>query len=205
MHSVAIEPANLERFSWADLFGPTRAALPIEVEIGTGKAAFLLRRARAEPERNFLGIEWANEFYKFAVDRVQRWGVTNVRMLRTDASRLIRETCPRNSLAALHVFHPDPWPKRRHHRRRLFQPAFVDAAASCLVTGGRLAVQTDHAEYFEQIRALLTNHPQLRETPFDDPRFGTESTGLATNFEIKYLREGRKMYRIAVVKVGKVE
>ncbi len=192
---VAVELAVLKDFSWAALFA--RPA-PVEVEIGTGKAAFLLRRARARPERNFLGIEWANEYYRFAVDRMERWKVPNVRLLRSDGSHFLRIVCPRESLTALHVYHPDPWPKRRHWKRRFFQPPLVDAAVQCLVHGGHWAVQTDHAEYFEIIRNLLLSHAELYETPFDDPEFGVEAARVATNFEIKYLKEGRKLHQLAV-------
>jgi tRNA (guanine-N7-)-methyltransferase len=192
---IAVELAVLKDFSWAALFA---RAGPIEVEIGTGKAGFLLRRARARPERNFLGIEWANEYYRFAVDRMERWQIANVRLLRSDGSHFIRIVCPRESLTALHVYHPDPWPKRRHWKRRLFQPAFVHAAVQCLVHGEHWAVQTDHAEYFEIIRGLLLAHPELYETPFDDPEFGVEAARVATNFEIKYLKEGRKLHQLAV-------
>jgi tRNA (guanine-N7-)-methyltransferase len=197
--AVPIELHELERFAWAACFGDQR---PVELEIGTGKAGFLLRRARAVPEHNFLGIEWAAEFYRYAVDRMQRWKVPNVRLLRTDASHFVRHVCPRASLTALHVYHPDPWPKRRHWKRRLFQPAFVDAAVACLVPGGHWAVQTDHAEYFAVLAPLLRSHPELVETPFDDPRFGVEAARVATNFEIKYLREGRRIYQIAMKRRG---
>jgi tRNA (guanine-N7-)-methyltransferase len=192
---VLVQLAELEHFSWPACFGDDR---PVELEIGTGKAAFLLRRARAVPEHNFLGLEWAGEFYRYAVDRMQRWKMPNVRLLRSDASHFVRFTCPRTSLTALHVYHPDPWPKRRHWKRRLFQPAFVDAAVECLVPGGHWAVQTDHAEYFEVIATLLRAHAGLVEVPFDDPRFGVESARVTTNFETKYLREGRQIYQIAV-------
>jgi tRNA (guanine-N7-)-methyltransferase len=192
---VAVELAELEHFSWSALFG---RAQPVELEIGTGKAAFLLRRAQARLERDFLGIEWASEFYRFAVDRMERWQVPNVRLLRTDASHFVRFVCPRESLTALHVYHPDPWPKHRHHKRRLFQPPFVEAAVVCLLHGGHWAVQTDHAEYFEIIRPLLLSHPELYEVPFDDPEFGVEAARVATNFEVKYLREGRRIYQLAV-------
>jgi len=192
---IAVELAELEDFSWERLFAKSR---PIELEIGIGKASFLLRRAKACPDRDFLGIEWAGEYYRYAVDRMERWKMANVRILRTDASHFIRTVCPRASLAALHVYHPDPWPKKRHHKRRLFQAAFVNAAVDCLLPGGHWAVQTDHAEYFEIIRPLLLGHPELVETAFDEPEFGVESARLATNFEIKYLKEGRSIYQMAV-------
>ena len=191
---VAVDLAELEGLSWEELFGTAR---PVELEIGSGKAGFLLKRAQTYPERNFLGIEWASKFYRFAVDRMQRWRVENVRLLRTDAAHFVRVVCPRSSLMALHVYHPDPWPKARHHKRRLIQPAFVDAAVDCLIPGGRWAVQTDHAEYFETIQHLLRHHPGLEEIPFDDPDFGVSEARVETNYEIKYMREGRPIYQIA--------
>jgi tRNA (guanine-N7-)-methyltransferase len=194
---IAVDPTFPDGVDWARLFDNDR---PVELEIGSGKGGFLLRRARARPDRNFFGIEWANKFYKFALDRMQRWGVTNVRLVRADASHFIQRLCPRASLTALHVYHPDPWPKKRHHRRRLIQPAFVEAAVDCLLPGGRWAVQTDHAEYFAVMRTLLVNHPRLREAPFDDAEFGVEGSRVETNFEIKYVREGRAIYQMAVEK-----
>lgn len=193
--SVAVSLHELSGMTWPGLFGNDH---PVELEIGAGKGTFLLRRARQHPERNFLGIEWANQIYRYAVDRMQRWRVSNVRILRTDADHFIRVVCPRGSLTALHVYHPDPWPKKRHHKRRLFKPAFVAAAVQCLVPGGRWAVQTDHAEYFEQIAALLRGHAGLIEVPFDDPDYGVDSARVATNYEVKYLREGRQIYQLAM-------
>lgn len=192
---IAVSPQELETVCWRQLFGNDH---PVELEIGSGKGTFLLRRAKAEPGRNFLGIEWANEFYKFAVDRMQRWRIPNVRIARADASIFVRQHCPRESLHMLHVYHPDPWPKTRHHKRRLFQHAFVDAAVQCLVPGGRWAVQTDHAAYFEIIRDLLTRHPALETVSFHDPASGTLDDGVATNFEIKYRKQGRSIYQLAV-------
>lgn len=197
---IAVAPEALENLDWRELFGNDH---PVEVELGTGKGGFLLRRALTCPERNLLGVEWANRYFRFAADRLRRHGVTNARMVRTDAAHFIRVLCPRDSIQVLHVYHPDPWPKKRHHKRRLFQKPFVDAAVACLVPGGRWAVQTDHAEYFGVIRELLLGHPELDETPFDDPGFGVDAGSMATNFEIKYAREGRGFYRIAVVRRGR--
>jgi tRNA (guanine-N7-)-methyltransferase len=197
---VSVPLDVIESLEWSALFGNDR---PVEVEIGCGKGGFLLNRARAHPEINLLGIEWANEFYRYAVDRICRWAIPNVRILRTDASYFVRKKCPRESLSALHVYHPDPWPKRRHWKRRLIQKPFVDAAADCLIDGGRWAVQTDHAEYFEQIRALLLAHPSLAETTFEDEAFGVEEDRLGTNYEAKYLAEGRSIFRVAVARVAR--
>lgn len=193
--NIAIRPEDLDNLRWPALFQNEN---PVEVEIGCGKAGFLLRRAQSHPEINFLGIEWANEFFHYAVDRMLRWKVSNVRIVRTDASQFVRLQCPRDSLSVLHIYHPDPWPKKRHHRRRLFQPPFVSAAAACLKPGGRLAIQTDHAEYFEIIAALVRAEPSLEPIEFCDPAFGVQDERIATNFETKYLKEGRAIYRIAL-------
>ena len=173
----------------------------VELEIGCGKGGFLLRRAQEHPDKRLIGIEWASKFFRYAADRMARWGVGNVRILRTDAADFVKHHLPPVCLTALHVYHPDPWPKKRHHKRRLIQPPFVDAAVRALVPGGRWAVQTDHADYFEQICGCLLAHKELREIPFSNPEFGIENETTNTNFEIKYRRENRVFYRLAVTKV----
>ncbi len=263
--------------SWSELFGNDH---PVELEIGVGKGNFLVRRAMAHPERNFFGIEWANEFYKIALDRIERRGLSNARVIRADARQFMLDLCPRDSLLCLHIYHPDPWPKKRHNRRRLIQAPFLECAVERLLppghatigalpptpglpsgeaVGGRLAIQTDHAEYFEQIRAVIAAQPRLRAVEFNDPAWlagvpefalrdeggegrvrtsgevrvqsvelktdpgaasrdeGAEcdsshsqlctrnsklAFGAATNFEIKYRREGRPIYQLACVRVG---
>ena len=171
---------------------------PVELEIGCGKGGFMLRTARAHPERNFLGIEWANKFCQYCADRMVRWGVTNVRMMRTDAKLFVIHRLADASLSAIHIYHPDPWPKKRHHKRRHFTPDFMSSVVRVLVPGGRLAVQTDHADYFEQMSGAILARPELEQIAFDDPAFGTVGERTETNYEIKYLREGRQIYRMAV-------
>ena len=196
--TIALLPESLpEVVDFADVFGNGH---PVELEIGCGKAGFLLRQAQAHPERNYLGIEWANEFYKFAADRMARWGLTNVRIMRTDARQFVIDRLPDACLSVLHVYHPDPWPKKRHHKRRLFNTRFVDAAIRVLVPGGRWSIQTDHAEYFETMQALTSGRVELSEAPFLDTDAGIPEEGVATNFEIKYRKEGRVIYRLAYVK-----
>jgi tRNA (guanine-N7-)-methyltransferase len=147
-------------------------------------------------------VEWANSFYRYAADRMVRWRVSNVRLMRTDARHLVIHHLPPGCLTILHIYHPDPWPKKRHHKRRLIQPPFVAAAVDALVPGGRIAIQTDYADYFEQIRRVLGAEPRLSEVPFDIPEAGVVEGRVETNYEIKYLREGRSIHQIAVVKVA---
>jgi tRNA (guanine-N7-)-methyltransferase len=172
----------------------------VELEIGCGKGGFLLRRATEFPDRRFVGIEWANKFYKFAADRMARWHITNVRILRTDAEVFVKRHLAPDSLSALHIYHPDPWPKKRHHKRRLIQAEFVESAIRTLTTGARWSVQTDHEEYFDQIQHLLRNHNRLGEVPFESDDASIIDGKVQTNFEVKYRREGRPIYRLACIK-----
>lgn len=173
---------------------------PFELEIGCGKGRFLLQRARHRPDVRFLGIEWARKIFLYAADRMARWGLTNVRLMRTDASHFVMRQLPPACLSALHVYHPDPWPKKRHHKRRLFQPAFIEAAIRCTAPGGRWLIQTDHEEYFTWIRRLLDARPEMRERAFEDEAFGAGSDWAGTNFEVKYVAEGRPIHRLAYEK-----
>ncbi len=186
-------PASPKTICPRELFGNDR---PIELEIGTGKGGFLLQQARDHEDRNYLGIEWANKYFKLAADRMARWGVGNVRMIRCDAKVFVMRCLSEASITALHVHHPDPWPKKRHHRRRLFDAAFVDAAAKALADGGVLDVQTDHAEYFEQIQSVLRAQPDLEETLFARQNQDESDAVFETIFQIKYQREGREIYRL---------
>jgi len=173
----------------------------VEMEIGCGKGGFLLRRARECPHRGFVGIEWANKIFRYAADRMARWGLENVRIMRTDARHLVTHQMAPGCLEALHVYHPDPWPKKRHHKRRLFSEAFVERVVAVLRPEARWAIQTDHAEYFQWIRQRVDPRPELLEIPYDDPGFGIVNEEAGTNFEIKYLREGRPIYRVAYRRV----
>ncbi len=190
-------PGQLIRF--AEVFGNER---PVELEIGCGKGGFLLRQARENPHRNYFGIEWANKYYRYASDRIVRWGVQNVRLMRTDARYFMIHQVPSESLAALHIYHPDPWPKKRHHKRRLFQPEFVAAAVRSLQPGAKWAIQTDHAEYFGLICALLRARPELRPVDFAVDGSSDCQRAPETNYEVKYQREGRKIFRLVFIRLA---
>lgn len=175
---------------------------PLELEIGSGKGGFLLSRARANPHIRFLGIEWANKYYRYSADRMSRWNVSNVRIMRTDAKRFVLHHLPPDCVSVLHLYHPDPWPKKRHHKRRLVQPDFVEATVRALVPGGQCRIQTDHEEYFRHIRTLLDSRSELLAIPWEE-RIGVSVDGWAgTNFEIKYVREGRRIFRVAYALTG---
>lgn len=198
VENIILEPPAegviVEPMSWFDTPGP------FELEIGCGKGGFLLHRARAHPNLRLLGIEWANKYFQFAADRMARWQITNVRIMRTDARHFVMRHLPAACVSVLHLYHPDPWPKKRHHKRRLVQPDFADAVFRVLVPDGRWLIQSDHDEYFAQIRSVVGSRVQFSEIPWGQAAGDTSSDWAGTNYEIKYTREGRMIHRLAYCK-----
>jgi tRNA (guanine-N7-)-methyltransferase len=197
--SVALRLEDLDdKMDFVRIFGRPG---PIHIEIGTGKGTFLLNEARAEPGISFLGIERANKYYRYAVDRIGRWNVTNVRIIRVDAADVLANFVPDSSVDCFHIYFPDPWPKRRHHKRRFFNEGNLDQLLRCLKRQGRLKVATDHAEYFQQMEELISarcsNIQQIEFLPAAAAAPG-ELTG--TNYERKYINDQRSIYTIAARK-----
>ena len=181
------------------LFGDDR---PVELEVGVGKGRFILLAASARPEVNFLGVERAKRFYDRALDRVAKRSLANVRLLLADATALIADRLATACLAGCHIYFPDPWPKKRHHKRRLFQTETPARLARLLRPGGLLRVVTDHTDYAHLIRDLVDAHSEFEDAGADSglwelPGMGDYTTLGITNFEIKYRREGRPIHRFA--------
>ena len=197
--SVALKPENLDgKIDFVRVFGRVG---PVHIEIGTGKGTFLLNQARAQPGNNFLGIEWARKYYRYSVDRIGRWGLTNVRIIRTDAATFLADFIPDNSVECFHIYFPDPWPKKRHHKRRFICPANLEHLVRCLKTGGQLKIATDHADYFEVTKTVLAaRNEKLQEIDFLPTAGAEASEWVGTNFERKYLKDQRPIYTLAVKK-----
>jgi tRNA (guanine-N7-)-methyltransferase len=193
---VVLSPEDLGGpIDFARVFGRSG---PVHIEVGAGKATFLVAQAKAHPEIDFLGIEWARKFYRHAVDRIGRWGLRNVRLLRTDAATFLRDCVPDASVDCFHVYFPDPWPKKRHHKRRFLQSDNIEILLRCLKPGGEIRIATDHAEYFEQIRAVMAAHAdRLEEIEFERPAGAREGESTGTNYERKYVEQSRPIYTAA--------
>jgi tRNA (guanine-N7-)-methyltransferase len=165
---------------------------PLEVEVGSGKALFLIEAARRSPAHDFLGLELSLAYYRICRERVGRLGARNVRVLRADGRRFVERALGPASVRAFHVYFPDPWPKSRHQRRRLFDPETVDLVLGSLAPGGRLWFATDFLEYGEKVAALLAGYPGLAT----ERLAGLWPEGPRTNYEAKYEAEGRPVLRL---------
>jgi tRNA (guanine-N7-)-methyltransferase len=160
---------------------------PVEMEIGVGKGRFLLNAAAARRDRDFFGLEIEAEYAAIVRVKAERAGLANLRVERLDGKAFVHARLAPGSLSALHVYFPDPWPKKRHHKRRLVDPAWAAAAARALAPGSVLRVASDHAEYWSVIDAVLSAEPLFRKLTEEEA--GEWSTG--TNYELKFVKTGR--------------
>ena len=201
-HELIVEPIGLDPdklpkpLVWRELFGNDHS---VELEIGSGKGTFLTEQATARPEVNFFGIEWARWYWRYASDRLRRHNCLNSRTVRAEASFFLTEFVQDASLSVLHVYFPDPWPKARHHKRRLIADPFLRQVERTLIPGGRLQIVTDHQEYFEQIEAVV-RRSKLSIIDYNRPGSAADGEFVGTNFERKYRREGRPFHALAATK-----
>lgn len=186
---------------WLEVFGNDR---PVELEVGSGKGLFLVNAATARPDHNFLGIELAKKYAYKSAERIAKLSLTNVRVYPGDGCQLLAEFVPEGSLAAVHVYFPDPWWKRRHKKRRVFTESFVASVQRGLRTGGELQLATDVEEYFTVMRHLVSQFDQFVEQPLPEPQEPTHGFDYLTNFERKYRIEGRPIHRAWYRKRGDV-
>ena len=162
-------------------------AAPLILEIGSGMGESTAALAAAEPDVDHLAVEVFEPGIAALLMRATE--LTNLVVLRGDAVTLLSEKVPEASLAGIRIFFPDPWPKRRHHKRRLVQPAFVALAATRLQPGGTLHMATDWADYAEQMRAVADAEPRLVGGEVPRPPWRP-----VTKFEARARAEGRDVH-----------
>jgi tRNA (guanine-N7-)-methyltransferase len=163
---------------------------PLELDIGCGKGRFLLARAAANPEINYIGIDRMTGRIHKVDRRIARAELTNVRILHTEAAAAVQHLFPQSSVSAAYVFFPDPWPKRRHHRRRLFGSDFMDSLHRLLKADAVLHVATDHTDYFAHIAKVITADPRFEPSEVIELREEER-----TDFEIIFLGNGEEISR----------
>lgn len=201
---------------------------PFEIEIGSGKGTFLVQQAMLQPEVNFLGIEWAREFAWYTADRVRRRRarglLANVRVLNADATSFIRWRVPAGIVRVVHLYFSDPWPKTRHHKKRVVQDRFLGEVWRVLAPGGELRVVTDHDELwawdlehfgrwtgprgwellgeYAVDRSGAAGVGPYSQVGFDRPQSAGAGELVGTNFERKFRRAGSGFHAAVLRRAG---
>lgn len=174
------------------LFGRTA---PLEVEVGSGKGLFMASASTANPDHDFLGIEIATKYARFAAARIAKQGLKNAVMVHGDAQPIFADLLPDASLAAVHVYFPDPWWKKRHEKRRVLNERFVKLVELKLVPGGSLHYWTDVRERFDETLELLAAQTTL-EGPLEvAERAAEHELDYRTHFERRMRLNELPVYR----------
>jgi tRNA (guanine-N7-)-methyltransferase len=163
---------------------------PVVVEIGSGKGRFLIGSAVERPDRNFIGIEKSLHYHRVIRERVAKRNLTNVRLINHDAFLVMQKMFANASVAEIHIYFPDPWPRRREQKRRIIRPEALSEMRRVLADGGSGIYVTDHREYFEAAAPLIGQFFRAETRipgPDDPPR---------TNYEAKYRAQGREIYEV---------
>ena len=177
----------------ASVFG--RQPDRLEIDLGSGKGRFLLTRAAANPETAFLGIDKLLLRIEKVERKTARVGLQNIRLIYVEADYAVRFLVPANSVAVYYIFFPDPWPKSKHHTRRLFNESFLEALLKTLINDGVVNIATDHREYFKKIQSLFMKNRSYREAapfvPLEEEK---------TEFELLFSALGNEINRCSYQK-----
>jgi tRNA (guanine-N7-)-methyltransferase len=183
----------VERLDLARLFPRIQ---PLEVELGSGDGSFLVNCAKARPEHNFLGVERLLGRLRKVDRKGRRAGLANLRGVRVESAYLLEYLLPHQSVIALHVYFPDPWPKRKHRKNRMVNARFTELARQSLAPDGVVYLRTDDADYFSQMRTVFAANPAFRaaETP-------GELSAVVTDFERNFHARGVATLSAAYLRV----
>lgn len=175
------------RLDLAELFGNGHRVV---LEIGSGKGRFLLSGATEQPDVNFIGIEKSLHYHRVIRDRVTKRGLSNIRLINHDAFLVLRDMLAGASIDEIHIYFPDPWPRKREQKRRIIRPEVLTEIKRVLVPGGSGIYVTDHRAYFEAAA------PVIEQFFRSERRVPTATDPPRTNYEAKYREEGREIFEV---------
>ncbi|RYD37582.1 MAG: tRNA (guanosine(46)-N7)-methyltransferase TrmB [Verrucomicrobiaceae bacterium] len=169
-----------------------RDGRPLEIDLGCGDGAFLLGMAKEYPERDFLGVERLLGRVRKVCKKITKRHLENARVLRLESRYTVEWLLPQATVSRLHLLCPDPWPKMRHHRRRLVQSNFLEAVNGALKPGGEFLFMTDHEEYFEWAAEKVATFGKFEQLEWNEDSFFYPKT----DFQIQWEAEGKSMFRL---------
>jgi tRNA (guanine-N7-)-methyltransferase len=183
-------------FAPLDLLATFGRGAPLQVDLGCGDGGFLCELASQNPSRNFLGVEKLAGRIAKTCRRSAR--LTNVRVLNVESAYAVRYLLPEASVETFYLFFPDPWPKRRHHRRRIVTNDFLDSIHRALTEDGALEIATDQSDYFHEIQLLVQKHVGFTIAESRNANLPT------TKFQRRFVAMGVPIYRVALRKTSPV-
>jgi len=185
-----LSPIALREVFWNDR--------PVEVDLGSGPGKFILEAAQKFPDRNFLGIERLLGRVRKTRRRAFQLGIENLRLLRMEMEYAVTYLLPRESIFRFHLSFPDPWPKRRHHVRRVVDREFFGALWRALIAEGEIRIKTDHEAYFQQIARAACESQLWNLSEWADESYPV------TDFEQDFIAKDLPIYRLRAVKRNSV-
>ena len=185
-------------FQLLDLKSVFPRVAPLAVDLGCGDGSFLVALAKQDPQRDFLGIERLVGRVRGASRKIARENLRNARVLRIESSYAVAHLLPPNSVSNFYLLFPDPWPKRRHQRRRIVNQEFLEAIYRALALDGLFVIATDEREYFEEIQRQAGEMQKFVEEPIGDANLPP------TTFEKHFLERGLEIHRLVLRKVSPV-
>ena len=179
---------------WPAFFGHEDGSRPVELDVGCGRGLFLFNASTSRPETDWLGLEIDYTEGRRTARRLVKREQPNARVVGGDARSFLDKCVRPASVDRVHVYYPDPWWKRRHLRRRLFNDAFLDQVAECLKGGGELLSRTDVGDYWEVISALVDHDRRFERLPTPELREPEHDLDYTTSFERKKLQAGGRVH-----------
>jgi len=191
---LRVDKDQVREKGWEALFAEDLPRpFPMVVEIGFGRGEFLRHLATLRPQVAHLGVEVSFKRVLKMARRLARTEIRNIRLVEGTGEEVVRELLPESSVETFWINFPDPWPKKRHHRRRLIQPTFVRDLALRLQPGGRVEIATDHQGYAGWIERVLSAEPLLENLHAPQPHRREVPGRMRTAYQIEWLREGRSL------------
>lgn len=181
-----------DHLDWSELFGNDN---PVELDIGCGRGMFLFNSAVGHADTNFVGLEIDYREGRRAATRLLKRELDNARVIGGDCKVVLTKLIDRHSVSAAHVYYPDPWWKKRHHKRRLFNDEFPQILSDALMPGGYVHSWSDVAEYWDIIRELMDGHPDFEPREPPPLREPEHDLDYQTSFDRKKRKLGLPVYR----------
>lgn len=196
MEAMTIAPGSIdETLNFCEIFGNDN---PVEFEIGCGKGRFILAESLERPDVNFVAIERSTKIIRIGMLRAAKEPRPNLRFLNLDADFVVKVLLNPESISAFHVYFPDPWPKDRHHKRRLFNPRLLQKMADALLHKGKLNLKSDHAEYYVDANDRILQSglfDKIEEATSNESLEAFDEAGKKTShYEIKWRKESRTIH-----------